>query len=132
MFTVLVVILLLAACAHYPGGDAALRAKIVGTWTTADVILPDQVRVSDVMITFQPNGSWINRYKIIRAGDSRQQTTSGTWQIENGFIFELQTNVDGVADTSAKRGGSNIIRLDSHEMVLSNWYSPRRMFSRKE
>jgi hypothetical protein len=131
-FTILAVILLLTACVHQPSGDAALRAKIIGGWTTADVILPDQARVSDVTTTFQPNGSWFSRYIISRAGGSQQQTTMGTWQIESGIMFELQTNVDGVADTTEQRGGSKIIALDSHEMVLSNWYSPRRIFSRKQ
>jgi hypothetical protein len=129
--TVLAVILLLVACAHHPGSDAALRAKIVGTWTTADVRLPNQAQVSDVTTTFQPDGSWFSRYTISRAGDSQKQMTSGTWQIENGFMIELQTNVDGVADTTSKQGGSKIIQLDSHEMVLSNWYSSRRVFSRE-
>jgi hypothetical protein len=132
-FTVLAAILLLAACAHHPGSDAALHTKIVGTWSTADVILPDQARVSDIVSTFRPDGSWIDRYTVTRAGDSRKQTTAGTWQIEGGFMFEVQTNVDGVAvDTTAQRAGSKILKLDSHEMILSNWYAPKRIFLRKE
>jgi len=123
-------ILLLAACAHYSDSDATLRAKIVGKWTTAGVTLPDQAQVSDVTTTFQPDGSWITRYTVTRASDSRKQTTGGSWHIENGSMIELQTNIDGVADTKEQQGGSKIIRLDSREMILSNWYSPSRTFSR--
>jgi hypothetical protein len=131
-FTVAAVILLMTACSRQADGDAALRAKIIGTWTTAGVVLPDQARVSHVTSIFHTDGSWISRYTISRAGSSRDQTTSGTWQIEKGFMIELQTNVDGVVDTTDKAGGSKIVRLDSHEMVLSNYYSPRRVFIRKE
>ena len=131
-FTVLAVILLMAACSRQSDEDAALRTKIIGTWTTADVVLPDLAQVSDVTSTFQSDGSWINRYTITRAGGSRKQMTSGTWQIEKGFMIELQTNADGVVDTTEKPGNSKIIRLDSHEMVLSNYYSPRRVFIRKQ
>ena len=133
IFAFLVLALLVAACTHYAGGDAALRAKIAGTWTTADVILPDQSRVSDVMTTFMPGGSWLTQYKI--SGSfcySGPQMTMGTWNVTNGSLVELQTNVDGVSYTAGKEGGSKILRLDTHEMILSNWYSPRRVFVRRQ
>ena len=129
--TALMAILLLCGCSHHSGSDAKLGAQIVGTWTTADVIFPDQAKVSDIVTIDSSDGSYISRYTITRAGNSRPQTTSGRWQIENGIFYEQQTNVDGVTDTASQRGGSMIIQIDSHEMVLSNWYSPRRVFSRK-
>jgi hypothetical protein len=45
-FIVLAVIMVLPACSRQSDEDAALRAKIIGTWTTADVVLPDQAQVS--------------------------------------------------------------------------------------
>ena len=119
-------------CTHVPESDAVLRAKVTGTWTTADVTLPDQAKVSEVTTTFQPDGSWYSHYTVSRAGDSRQQMTSGTWQIDRGFLIELQTNADGFADTKSQSGSSMVLRLDSREMVLSNWYAPKRVFLRKE
>lgn len=124
-------VLLLTACSHGLRGDVELRAQIIGTWTTADVFLPDQARVSDVTTVFEPDGSWVNRYTITRTGESRKQTTRGSWHIENGFMFELQTNIDGVPDTIEHQGNSKIIQLDGHEMILSNWYSPHRVFLKK-
>ena len=131
-FSNLALIFLLASCAREPAGDTALRATVVGTWTTADVTLPDQARVSGVTTMFQPSGSWLSRYTVSRAGNSRQQVTSGTWQIQKGCLIEIQTNVDGVADTKSQPGSNQILHLDSHEMILSNWYAPSRTFFRKE
>jgi hypothetical protein len=131
LFTFLTAILLLSGCSHHSGSDAELTAQIVGTWTTADVILPDQAKVSDIVTVDNFDGSYISRYTITRAGNSRQQTTSGRWQVESGIFYEQQTNVDGVTDSASQRGGSTIIQIDGHEMVLSNWYSPSRVFSRK-
>jgi hypothetical protein len=131
LFACVTAIFLLSGCSRHSGSDAELTAQIVGTWTTADVILPDQAKVSHIVTVDNADGSYISRYTITRAGNSRQQTTSGEWQVENGIFYEQQTNVDGVTDTNSQRGGSLIIRIDSHEMVLSNWYSPRRVFSRK-
>ena len=123
---------LLSGCTRQSQDDAALRAKIIGTWITANVILPDRSEVRDVASTLRPDGTWFSEYTIDRAGGSRKQTTMGTWRIENGSMIELQTNVDGVTDPSEKPGSSKIVRLDEHEMILSNYYAPRRVFFRKQ
>ena len=128
---VFAMIVLLVGCDQQTRDDTSLRTVVTGSWTITGVILPDRAQVSDVTTTFKPDGSWINHYTVTRAGSSRQQTTSGSWQIENGILYEQQTNVDGVTDTASQRGGSMILQIDSHEMVLSNWYSPRRIFTRK-
>ena len=48
-------------------------------------------------------------------------------------MIEQQTNVDGAAiDTKTREEASKIIKLDSHELILSNQYAPRRVFLRKE
>jgi hypothetical protein len=124
---------LLTDCTRQQDNDADLRSRIVGTWTTANVNLPDKAEVSAIEATYRTDGSWASRYTITRGTDSRKQTTSGKWQIEDGSMFEEQTNVDGASvDTREQRAGSKILKLNSHEMVLSNWYAPRRVFLRKD
>ncbi len=123
-------VVLLAACGAR-SRDAALRAAVVGTWATGAVTLPDSGRVTDVATTFMANGSWLSHYTLTRGGNSRQQVTGGTWRIENGFLFEVQTNVDGIADNSGQGGTSEIISLDKERMVLSNSYSPNRVFLKR-
>ena len=128
----LAAIALLSACSRQTGSDMELRAKIVGTWTTADVPLPDGAKVSDIITTFAPNGAGVSRYTITREGNSRPQTTSGIWKIECGFMIEEQTNVDGMAiDGESHRAASMILRLNDHEMVVSNWFRPYLVFHRR-
>src|SRR5580765_5896046 len=101
---------LLTGCTREQDNDAGLRSRIAGTWTTADVILLDKAQVSAIETIFRTDGSWVNRYTVTRGTDSRKQTTSGKWQIEDGSMFEEQTNVDGVsADTREQRAGSKIL-----------------------
>jgi hypothetical protein len=129
--TVLAVIVLLTGCGQYPKDNTSLQAKVTGTWTITGVMLPDLAQVNNVTTSFEPDGGWTSHYTVTRAGNSKQQTTSGSWQIEGDILYEQQTNVDGVTDSASQRAGSKIIQIDSHEMVLSNWYSPRRVFTRK-
>ena len=128
--TFLFLVLLLTACGRHVDNDAALRATFVGTWTTADVDLPDHARVRDITTINNPDGSYVTKYTISRAGESRRQATGGTWQITNGFFIEAQTSVDGT-NVIGPSGASKIIQLDSREMILSNWYSRRRVFLRQ-
>jgi hypothetical protein len=125
------VVVLLTGCGD-GGRDAALRTAAAGTWTTADVALPDSARVTDVATTFMPNGTWLSRYTVTRGSSTRQQVTEGTWQVENGVLFEEQTNVDGIADKNGQRGCSLIIELGKGRMVLSNAYSPNRVFLKRQ
>ncbi len=132
VFLALLTLAFVAACSSRVNDDADFRANIVGTWTTADVKLPDEAQVKDVESTFRADGTWTSQYTVTRAGSSRKQSTSGVWRVENGYMVEVQTNVDGITDTNAKPGASRIVQLDKREMVLSNYYSPRRVFVRRD
>jgi|GEM_PF-4987036 len=128
--TLLALVLILPACAHRVPNNPSARTNFIGTWTTADVTLPDQTLISDVTTIIRPDGSYISRYTISRAGETRQQTTGGRWKIKNGFFIETQTNVNGTS-AIGESGTSKILRLDNKEMILSNWYSPQRVFLRQ-
>jgi hypothetical protein len=134
VIAVLAAIQLLVSCSHQPDSDATLQAKIVGMWTAAGLVIPHDARASDAMITISPDGSATSRFSITFAdGQTHQQTQVAKWHIENGFMIEQQTNVDGAAiDTKTREEASKIIKLDSHELILSNQYAPRRVFLRKE
>ncbi len=133
VIAVAVTALLMTACVPHrppPVSDATLGNKIVGTWTTSKVTLPDTARLTDVRCTFQPDGTWTDHYTVTRDGNSKQQTTAGVWRVQAGYVMELQTTVNGVAFNGGEPGASRILKLTESRMVLSNELSPRRVFSR--
>jgi hypothetical protein len=134
VITFLAAILLSVGCSNQPDSDATLRAKIVGTWTAAGLVLPHDARASDATITISQDGIATSRFSIMFAdGKTNQQTQVAKWHIENGFLIEQQTNVNGAAiETKTKDETCKITLLDIRELVLSNSYAPRRIFLRKD
>jgi len=131
MFHFLLLALLPLACVHHFDSDAILRAKFVGTWTTGDLILPDGTPIREIVTVDRPDGSYLTQYKIVRNGELRAETTGGTWKITGGSFTETQTNVNG-APFAPQSDTSKILQLNSQQMILSNGYSPRRVFFRRE
>lgn len=121
--------LLLVGCAHHYS-DAALQKRLVGSWTTKNVVL-QQAMLSDIKLVLGPDGSYSAQYLVNRPNGSEQaETLTGTWHIEHGVFLENLTNSAGKPAES--NGGSKILKVKNNSFAISNWTTSRRVFTRTQ
>ena len=125
-FFAFVLALLSGGCHNDRPSDAALRARLTGTWNVR-VVGPDGSSDTHGTFTVAPDDSYRSELVTTVSNETRRVTLQGFISIREGFLIVTTTNAVPHWLPEARRGTlplggaisrSRIVRLDERELMI--------------
>lgn len=108
--------------------DAALRQRLVGTWTREDK--PNLTNTVTVSFTFRTDGTYSNAVTSVVGSVTRTDYNTGNWEIQQGvLVWTMKRTSDADMPIGTVRRWT-ILDVDGGQLVAKSSHNERKRFER--